>query len=321
VRIIKEDAVRKEELESLLGCGDLSPIEEQLHALATERQLPDLAVALCTVRVEESGPALRAILTRAADGEALSDDEKMLAFRGLHILGGTRESQACAPLLRLLRRAQDEIDHLLGDAVTESLARIVAGVFDGDVDALFGMIADSRIDEYVRKALLGAATFLTWEGRIEHPRMRRLLDRFYEERLAADDDYAWIGWLEAIALLGLRDLAPLVYSAWDNGRIPLGVLERSHFESDLVAAEQRPRDVERFKRANLGYIEDALEALDWTRGTKLLDEENLAPFWPESTLYPTAPTTNPFRHVGRNDPCPCGSGNKYKKCCLANEQS
>ena len=23
---------------------------------------------------------------------------------------------------------------------------------------------------------------------------------------------------------------------------------------------------------------------------------------------------------GRNDPCPCGSGNKYKKCCLAKEE-
>jgi len=23
------------------------------------------------------------------------------------------------------------------------------------------------------------------------------------------------------------------------------------------------------------------------------------------------------RRAGRNDPCPCGSGNKYKKCCLA----
>ncbi|HEX7892619.1 MAG TPA: SEC-C metal-binding domain-containing protein [Terriglobales bacterium] len=22
--------------------------------------------------------------------------------------------------------------------------------------------------------------------------------------------------------------------------------------------------------------------------------------------------------VGRNDPCPCGSGKKYKKCCGAN---
>ena len=25
---------------------------------------------------------------------------------------------------------------------------------------------------------------------------------------------------------------------------------------------------------------------------------------------------NPFRNVGRNDPCPCGSGKKFKKCCL-----
>jgi preprotein translocase subunit SecA len=23
--------------------------------------------------------------------------------------------------------------------------------------------------------------------------------------------------------------------------------------------------------------------------------------------------------VGRNDPCPCGSGKKYKKCCGRNE--
>ncbi|MGB0784413.1 MAG: SEC-C metal-binding domain-containing protein [Marinomonas sp.] len=25
---------------------------------------------------------------------------------------------------------------------------------------------------------------------------------------------------------------------------------------------------------------------------------------------------NAARHIGRNDPCPCGSGKKYKKCCL-----
>jgi len=23
---------------------------------------------------------------------------------------------------------------------------------------------------------------------------------------------------------------------------------------------------------------------------------------------------------GRNDPCPCGSGKKYKKCCLGNDE-
>ena len=25
------------------------------------------------------------------------------------------------------------------------------------------------------------------------------------------------------------------------------------------------------------------------------------------------------KKVGRNDPCPCGSGKKYKKCCIAKE--
>ncbi|MEW5820365.1 MAG: SEC-C metal-binding domain-containing protein [Cyanobacteriota bacterium] len=24
------------------------------------------------------------------------------------------------------------------------------------------------------------------------------------------------------------------------------------------------------------------------------------------------------RKIGRNDPCPCGSGKKFKKCCLRN---
>ena len=28
-----------------------------------------------------------------------------------------------------------------------------------------------------------------------------------------------------------------------------------------------------------------------------------------------------FMKVGRNDPCPCGSGKKYKKCCLAKEEA
>lgn len=28
------------------------------------------------------------------------------------------------------------------------------------------------------------------------------------------------------------------------------------------------------------------------------------------------PARNPLKDVGRNDPCPCGSGDKFKKCCL-----
>lgn len=47
----------------------------------------------------------------------------------------------------------------------------------------------------------------------------------------------------------------------------------------------------------------------------------------EQVMKPDAPNagaTTPVkktadRKVGRNDPCPCGSGKKYKKCCGADE--
>jgi preprotein translocase subunit SecA len=32
---------------------------------------------------------------------------------------------------------------------------------------------------------------------------------------------------------------------------------------------------------------------------------------------PIEPIRNRGERVGRNDPCPCGSGKKYKKCCGA----
>ena len=35
----------------------------------------------------------------------------------------------------------------------------------------------------------------------------------------------------------------------------------------------------------------------------------------EKLLNPTKPLVNEFI-IGRNDPCPCGSGKKYKHCCM-----
>jgi len=32
--------------------------------------------------------------------------------------------------------------------------------------------------------------------------------------------------------------------------------------------------------------------------------------------YLTEQNRNQYKNIGRNDLCPCGSGKKYKKCCL-----
>jgi uncharacterized protein YecA (UPF0149 family) len=36
-------------------------------------------------------------------------------------------------------------------------------------------------------------------------------------------------------------------------------------------------------------------------------------------VLPPAPSRRPTGRVGRNDPCPCGSRLKFKRCCYAPE--
>ena len=319
--------MRKEEFEATLGDDtvevDVGPIEDQLFLVATEQSLPALAVAQCTIRIEESAPALLDVLERAARAEPLTEEDETLLFRGLYILGGGQQTEAFRPLLRLLSRPASEVDDLLGILITEDLARIATGAFDGDTDALFGIIADSSVDQFVRNALFGAATFLAWNGRIKRDQMHGFLVRFFEERLAKPDDEAWVGWLESIAFLGLREFVPQVDSAWKQELIPDFSYSREDFDQDLLEAEQRPDDIERFNERRLGVIEDVLEALelvDYIGDDELLSDDEY-PFAGElldsGDWMPPEPVRNPMRNVGRNDPCPCGSGKKAKKCCLA----
>jgi hypothetical protein len=303
-------------IEEVLGDFATTPIEPYIKELATSRQLPSFAVALCALRYPDSGPFLRAALERAANGALTDGEDERLFFRALFIVGGRRDPLGFEPLLRFLRRPHDEVEFLLDDAVTEHLARIAAGVFDGKAEALFEAIADLTLDEYVRDALLGAATFLAWDGPIERERMVSFLRRFDSERLAPDEDMAWYAWTTAVSLLGLRDMEPAVIAAWERGSVPGDTFDRKYFTDDLAQAEQAPDDIGRFKAASLGYIEDVLEALQWYADeddeSDVFDKDEWTDLPLKSELV-----VNPWRHVGRNDPCPCGSGKKAKRCCLA----
>jgi hypothetical protein len=163
---------------------------------------------------------------------------------------------------------------------------------------------------------LSAATFLTFNGNIPRERTQHLLRKFFEQDLFEHGDSAWDAWVNAVALLGLRDMVPLVKQAWKEGRHAEEIFLPGEFEEILSEAELKPDDATRFEDHGLGYIDDAVKALeeaDYLRSDEFaetLEDDPLA--W-----TPMEPVRNPWRHVGRNDPCPCGSGKKAKKCCLA----
>jgi uncharacterized protein DUF1186/SEC-C motif-containing protein len=290
------------------------PIEVYVEELAMSEELPTVAIGACLVRQHEAGALLRRLVTRASDDGIATDSQAAQLFRALHILGGARDAAAFPLLLRFLQGPQGEVDYLLGDASTETLPKIAAGVFDGNADALFEVILNRNLDGAIRGSLLSAAAFLTWDKRIDSPRMVAFLERFADEPSTPSDDLVWGAWAEAIALLGLRHLEPLVSEAEKNERLDELLFVREEFEAILTTAEQAPDDKTRFDDVNLGYIEDVLVALElfpYGYDDEADDSRNFdaAPAPP--------PVTNPWRHVGRNDPCPCGSGKKAKRCCLA----
>jgi hypothetical protein len=294
--------------------------DDILDDLRNEVTLPLEAVAFGTLYADAIEADIIAVLQRARH-EELDDPSWRLFFRGIHILGGRRLPAAYRPLVALLREPLDRVQGLLGDAITENLSEILAGLFDGDERPLRELVADRSVGEFVRDAALKALSFMAFERRTDRAGFEAFLLHFDEAKLAGpDDDALWHGWMTAVAVLGITSLEARVRAAFADGRIHSSWCDEDDFDELLRAAIERPEDRTRLENEQMGYIDDVLEALskfpdrqdddsDDDDGAAGLDER--LPAW-----TPQMPVHNPFRDVGRNDPCPCGSGKKFKKCCL-----
>src|SRR5438552_8369395 len=141
-----------------------------IAALMSEGYLLRAEAAVATIYAGEIEGDILALIERARR-EELDGPSQQLLFRGIHILSARRLAAAYRPFLALLREADRErLENLLGDATAETLARLVAGLYDGDPEPLETLIADASVDEFVRGQAVGAFAFLTFEGRIERAR-------------------------------------------------------------------------------------------------------------------------------------------------------
>jgi hypothetical protein len=134
-----------------------------------------------------------------------------------------------------------------------------------------------------------------------------------------DDCFVWDGWQGAIARLGLAELKPLVEAAFERGFIDPGLLSFTDFEQDLQSVLDHGPAALRHVEDEYELFGDAVEELSGWDAFKQQPKEKRQPSRiaaRDSSGWSMTPVTNPFRNVGRNDPCPCGSGRKFKKCCL-----
>jgi hypothetical protein len=298
-------------------------IEWLLDELAKPEGLPVEAIRAADADRAAVVPVFLQVIENYLSGDKAARAKRSPIFFIFHMLGSWREKSAYRPLARLLALPRDEIDHVISGAITETSHRVMAAVFDGDPQPLYDVILNENADEFVRSRMFETLAMAALRGELARAEVAEFL-RFCFPKLQAEPGcFVWNGWQSAVAFLGLEEMTPLVQQAFDEQWIDPSWMELKHFLEDLRLAVDQPGACREGSRREYDLFGDTIEELStWYCFSPKYEEDKRraaaakasrkAPLWSAAE----GRAINPLRNVGRNDPCPCGSGRKFKKCCL-----
>jgi hypothetical protein len=154
------------------------------------------------------------------------------------------------------------------------------------------------------------------------------LRQHLREALEQDDVQIVTSLVSELADYAPKEALEDIKAAYERGIVEPFMIGLEDVERSIAEGETRLREV--FQRLRPAGIDDVLEELGkWNSFQEKPAERRAVP--PPSAPSTTAARTllgrapsplfpePPRARVGRNDPCPCGSGKKFKKCCGANK--
>jgi hypothetical protein len=251
-------------------------------------------------------------------------DEPDLQVVAVELLARLRHRPALEPLVQALARSGDD-DDMLHEALQYAIPVV------GGADAVASL--ESLMPNLSWDLNLYACEML---GRIKHPSSEEAILRLLDDPRMEEFHTELAGSLTALCttkglprlreiflagdydqqMIDLRgDLVACTLMAGPEYEFP----EFQRLREEAVAAEIRLEQ----RRAELARL---VGSIDFPSGGDYDDDDDEDMEYDDLPDLPSdleargprvvAPIQNTGPKVGRNDPCPCGSGKKYKKCCL-----
>lgn len=279
-----------------------------IEAFAESDELPVAAMQAATDDWAADAPRYRALLRGYLAGQDLSERTEQALFVVVHLLGQMEDHESFADLCALALDPQ-RFESVLGeDCTVLSYPAILVSTFGGDPAPLHRMIEHPDADELARGDALLVLAYLTRTGRIPERDTYDYLAGLPARLRPEEENFIWFGYARAVAALGFGGLSGAVEAVIARGLIAADLMTSAHFWQDMRDSQQAPADFASPVWDNIGPLGSAIDHL-----VSLGDAAD-----PEGgdSSAPLKPLQNPLRGVGRNDPCPCGSGKKFKKCCL-----
>jgi len=296
---------------------------------------PRAALEAAIAQREEITPELMRILEVAAHdpSSAGTGPDSFLPTFAVYLLAQFRDKRAFPLILKMVTGPGDSAHEILGDTIVLDLGRILASVYDGNLEGLKQVIENRQMNQYVRSGVLQTLEHLVGSQQMPREQLVDYLRYLMRPEAERDDCYIWDQIISIVVSLPAPELLEHVSSLFEDDRLCI----ETFIDIEEVKEEMERSEQDR-SSTDESLITDVIKGMSWWAcfepGAELAEDDDRDEDWldeaPESVFQqeeaivkplspvdyePPTPYVREGPKVGRNDPCPCGSGKKYKKCC------
>jgi len=264
------------------------------------------------LRLAELKPLLLESLEYACEKpKKVHRSDSILHINALFLLAKARDHDAFPLLVSICRLNHYSLYNLLTpEVMVFYLHRILASVFNGDIDSLKRLLEEKGLLEDIRCIVLKTLYLLVLKGKINRKSTVSYLSNLWDTR-------------------HMRHMEVFRYELEDI----LDLLEGNDSDVDFPVSPDNAMypKVARMNRGEWEFIDDlsviidiykpdnGLMDLDLQTEIRIMEEvDNIMYNGKRNDIWEDQNGNNSSaisKKIGRNEPCPCGSGKKYKKCC------
>jgi len=255
------------------------------------------------------------------------DEETMtFAIHAIYLLGELRASESTDVVLEIFRQGEKFNDFWFGDFLTNALWEPLYYIAGNQFEKLKQFICEPAIYTYARSGI----AVVMQQIALHQPERKEEVITWFKDVLqyfinsdlkdnVVDSDAIGLMICELIDINADR-LLPEIEKLYELGYVSMGICgDFNSVNEDII----KPSKYDHTKK--LMNISDRYENITTTWAGYTEDDDGVMDDdvvdYDEMLYddYKEMPEIEPVRKeskIGRNDPCPCGSGKKYKKCCL-----
>ena len=268
--------------------------EELINELISSELLVPSKLAEEITRRQDAIPHLIHIIESKKYHELDGPGDGWATIHAIFILSTFKTPEVLAAILNLLKQYGENFD----DWLTEDIPSVLVKFGIEAAEPLKEIVLDETIYIYTRNAASRALAVLAHQ----HPETRDSIVSMYREILKDDNDELIDMLIDELAQFKDDDAFDEIKSVFERGIIDEFVINMEDVEHIYNTPDEQ-----------LGYHHDEKDPMDH------FSPSNIEYLWKanyDDKYSRKLIELKKEKKIGRNDPCPCGSGKKYKKCCL-----